>query len=43
MVEKRARKMEKVLAHIAPPKLVGPESTTAVTLVGWGSTEERHP
>ena len=38
MVEKRARKMEKVLAHIAPPKLVGPESA-AVTLVGWGSTE----
>ena len=38
MVEKRARKMEKVLEHIAPPKLVGPESA-AVTLVGWGSTE----
>ena len=38
MVEKRARKMEKVLAHIAPPKLVGPESAL-VTLVGWGSTE----
>src|SRR5580693_6868824 len=38
MVEKRARKMETVLSHIAPPKLVGPESA-AVTLVGWGSTE----
>ena len=38
MVEKRARKMEKVLSHIAPPKLVGPESAV-VTLVGWGSTE----
>src|SRR3954468_24672786 len=38
MVEKRARKMETVLAQIAPPKLVGPE-TAEVTLVGWGSTE----
>jgi 2-oxoglutarate ferredoxin oxidoreductase subunit alpha len=38
MVEKRARKMETVLSHIAPPKLVGPENA-AVTLVGWGSTE----
>jgi 2-oxoglutarate ferredoxin oxidoreductase subunit alpha len=38
MVEKRARKMETVLSHIAPPKLVGPESA-AVTLIGWGSTE----
>jgi 2-oxoglutarate ferredoxin oxidoreductase subunit alpha len=38
MVEKRARKMEKVLSHIAPPKLVGPENAV-VTLVGWGSTE----
>src|SRR2546425_2931605 len=38
MVEKRARKMESVLAQLAPPKLVGPESA-AVTLVGWGSTE----
>ncbi|MDB6124860.1 MAG: hypothetical protein JWQ71_3853 [Pedosphaera sp.] len=38
MVEKRARKMEAVLADIVPPKLVGPE-TAAVTLVGWGSTE----
>src|SRR5205809_682377 len=38
MVEKRARKMEAVLAHIAPPKRIGPESAQ-VTLVGWGSTE----
>jgi 2-oxoglutarate ferredoxin oxidoreductase subunit alpha len=38
MVEKRARKMETVLAQIAPPKLIGPESAQ-VTLVGWGSTE----
>lgn len=38
MVEKRARKMEKVISLIAPPKLVGPENA-AVTLVGWGSTE----
>ncbi len=38
MVEKRARKMETVLSHIAPPRLVGPENA-AVTLVGWGSTE----
>jgi 2-oxoglutarate/2-oxoacid ferredoxin oxidoreductase subunit alpha len=37
MVEKRARKMETVLSHITPPKLVGPENA-AVTLVGWGST-----
>ncbi len=38
MVEKRARKMETVLAQLEPPKLVGPE-TAEVTLVGWGSTE----
>jgi 2-oxoglutarate ferredoxin oxidoreductase subunit alpha len=38
MVEKRARKMETVLAQIAPPKLHGPESAE-VTLVGWGSTQ----
>src|ERR1700722_11712543 len=38
MVEKRARKMGKVLSHLAPPKLGGPESAV-VTLVGWGSTE----
>jgi 2-oxoglutarate ferredoxin oxidoreductase subunit alpha len=38
MVEKRARKMETVLAELDAPKLVGPESA-AVTLVGFGSTE----
>src|SRR5205814_6336329 len=38
MVEKRARKMERVLAQLAAPKLVGPENAQ-VTLVGWGSTE----
>jgi 2-oxoglutarate ferredoxin oxidoreductase subunit alpha len=38
MVEKRARKMETVLAQIEPPKLFGPESAQ-VTLVGWGSTQ----
>jgi 2-oxoglutarate ferredoxin oxidoreductase subunit alpha len=38
MVEKRGRKMETVLAQIAPPKLFGPESAE-VTLVGWGSTQ----
>jgi 2-oxoglutarate ferredoxin oxidoreductase subunit alpha len=38
MVEKRARKMETVLAQVEPPKLVGPE-TAEVTLVGWGSTD----
>src|ERR1043166_1851225 len=38
MVEKRARKMETLLARIASPKLIGPESAQ-VTLVGWGSTE----
>jgi 2-oxoglutarate ferredoxin oxidoreductase subunit alpha len=38
MVEKRARKMETVLAQIAPPKLIGPENAE-VTLVGWGSTQ----
>ena len=38
MVEKRARKMETVLAELEAPKLVGPESAT-VTLVGFGSTE----
>lgn len=38
MVEKRARKMETVLAQIAPPKLVGPDNAQ-VTLVGWGSTQ----
>ena len=38
MVEKRGRKMETVLAQIAPPKLCGPEKAE-VTLVGWGSTQ----
>lgn len=38
MVEKRARKMETVLAQIAPPKLLGPENAQ-VTLLGWGSTQ----
>jgi 2-oxoglutarate ferredoxin oxidoreductase subunit alpha len=38
MVEKRARKMQTVLAQIAPPRLVGPENAQ-VTLVGWGSTQ----
>ena len=38
MVEKRARKMETVLAQIAPPALFGPQNA-AVTLVGWGSTQ----
>ncbi len=38
MVEKRGRKMQKVLADIAPPKLFGP-SQAQVTLVGWGSTD----
>jgi 2-oxoglutarate ferredoxin oxidoreductase subunit alpha len=37
MVEKRARKMQTVLANIAPPKLFGPAGAV-VTLVGWGST-----
>lgn len=38
MVEKRARKMDTVLAQLAAPKLVGPDNAQ-VTLVGWGSTE----
>ena len=38
MVEKRARKMEKVVEQIAPPVLFGPEDAP-VTLVGWGSTQ----
>src|ERR1051325_6870303 len=38
MVEKRARKMETVLAQIPAPKLYGPEDAS-VTLVGWGSTQ----
>jgi 2-oxoglutarate ferredoxin oxidoreductase subunit alpha len=38
MHEKRMRKMQGVLQHIAPPELYGPEKAD-VTLVGWGSTE----
>jgi 2-oxoglutarate/2-oxoacid ferredoxin oxidoreductase subunit alpha len=38
MVEKRARKMQTVLADIAAPKLFGP-AKAEVTLVGWGSTQ----
>lgn len=37
MVEKRARKVERMLAELPAPKLEGP-SDAAVTLVGWGST-----
>ena len=37
MVEKRGRKMEPVLADIAPPKVFGPPQAQ-ITLVGWGST-----
>jgi 2-oxoglutarate ferredoxin oxidoreductase subunit alpha len=37
MVEKRGRKMQSILADIAPPKLFGPNQAQ-VTLVGWGST-----
>ncbi|HLH52789.1 MAG TPA: 2-oxoacid:acceptor oxidoreductase subunit alpha [Verrucomicrobiae bacterium] len=38
MVEKRARKMQSVLADIEAPKLFGP-AKAEVTLVGWGSTQ----
>jgi 2-oxoglutarate ferredoxin oxidoreductase subunit alpha len=38
MHEKRMRKMEGVLARIAPPELFGPADAD-VTLLGWGSTE----
>jgi len=38
MVEKRGRKMESVLARVAPPHLQGAEKAE-VTLVGWGSTQ----
>ena len=38
MVEKRGRKMETVLAQLAPPKLAG-LANAEVTLVGWGSTD----
>ncbi|HEX5417479.1 MAG TPA: transketolase C-terminal domain-containing protein, partial [Chloroflexota bacterium] len=37
MHEKRMRKMEGVLEHLAPPILFGPEDAE-VTLIGWGST-----
>jgi len=37
MHEKRMRKMEGVLQHLAPPALFGPEDAE-VTLIGWGST-----
>ena len=37
MHEKRMRKMEGVLEHVAPPTLFGPEDAE-VTLIGWGST-----
>jgi 2-oxoglutarate ferredoxin oxidoreductase subunit alpha len=37
MHEKRMRKMEGVLAQVAPPTLFGPNDA-AVTLIGWGST-----
>jgi len=36
-VEKRSRKFEHVLDHIAPPTLEGPADAD-VTLIGWGST-----
>ncbi len=38
MHEKRMRKMEGVLEHIAPPTLFGAKDA-AVTLIGWGSTQ----
>ena len=37
MHEKRMRKIDGVLPHLAPPELHGPEAAE-VTLVGWGST-----
>jgi 2-oxoglutarate ferredoxin oxidoreductase subunit alpha len=36
--EKRMRKMEGILARLAPPRLFGP-ADAAVTILGWGSTE----
>jgi 2-oxoglutarate ferredoxin oxidoreductase subunit alpha len=36
--EKRMRKMEGILARLAPPRLFGP-ADAAVTMLGWGSTE----
>jgi 2-oxoglutarate ferredoxin oxidoreductase subunit alpha len=38
MHEKRMRKMQSVLQHLAPPELYGPPEAD-VTLVGWGSTQ----
>lgn len=38
MHEKRMRKMDGVLARIAPPEIFGPAASD-VTLLGWGSTE----
>ncbi|MBV9169747.1 MAG: 2-oxoacid:acceptor oxidoreductase subunit alpha [Chloroflexi bacterium] len=38
MHEKRMRKMDNVLQHIAAPELFGPEKAD-VTLLGWGSTQ----
>ena len=37
MVEKRARKFEKMVSEIAAPQLEGPPDAD-VTLIGWGST-----
>lgn len=37
MHEKRMRKMEGVLEHLAPPTVFGPADAD-VTLIGWGST-----
>jgi 2-oxoglutarate ferredoxin oxidoreductase subunit alpha len=37
MHEKRMRKMDGVLQHLAPPALFGPVDAE-VTLIGWGST-----
>jgi 2-oxoglutarate ferredoxin oxidoreductase subunit alpha len=37
MVDKRARKFEKILEYVPAPKLEGPAKAD-VTLVGWGST-----
>ena len=37
MVDKRARKLDTVLADVPPPRLEGP-AAAEVTLVGWGST-----
>jgi len=39
MVEKRARKFQRIAKTIAPPQLEGP-ADAEVTLVGWGSTHD---